>query len=247
MVLSGKVEGAFDKEVEGDGGAPYFDDVVEEAVGADEFVGHGVHAAVVAVFEQVDVGPVGRVALGRAAEFATGEEAVAVVAAVVLLCEDGLELVGTVEDFLTDGGELCGRGHVDAAAEGAAALQAVVALPELEVVAGDALGAVASDGEEAGDVGLVGALVGGETEVAVDAVDALLGLQVAEGGVEGRHGVDEGLGEEDELVADGGPARLVVVEPVAIVVHQEVVEEGESVGMDGHVKSRIEKCELREV
>ena len=36
--------------------------------------------------------------------------------------------------------------------------------------------AVAADGEEAGDVGLVGPLVGGETEVAVDAVDALFGL-----------------------------------------------------------------------
>ena len=101
-------EGAFDESVEWGGGFECFHDIVEEPVAADEVLRNGVHAAVVAVFEQVDVGPVGRVAFGRAAEFLGGEELVAIVAVVVFLCHDGFELVGTIEDLLPDGSQLLG-------------------------------------------------------------------------------------------------------------------------------------------
>ena len=112
-------------------------------------------------------------------------------------------------------------------------------MPELQVVAGHAQSAVASHGEETGDMGLVGEFVGGESEVAVDAVDTLFGLQVAQGGVEGCKGVDEGLGELEELVVDGSPPGFVGVEPLAVVVDRQFFEKGEGVGVDVHINRSV--------
>ena len=64
------------------------------------------HTAVIAIFEQVDVGPVGRIAFGRTGEFLGGKKVLAILALVIRGVEDGFELIGAVEYLLSDGGQL---------------------------------------------------------------------------------------------------------------------------------------------
>ena len=83
-------------------------------------------------------------------------------------------------------------------------------------------------------MGFVGSFVGSKTQVTVDAVDALLGLQVAQGRIEGDYGIDKCLSEINKLVVYGSPARLVGVEPITVVIDKQFVEKWERVGMNIH-------------
>ncbi len=67
-------------------------------------------------------------------------------------------------------------------------------------------------------MGFVGPFIGRESQVAVDAVDALFGLKVFQPRVEWGDVIDEGLGEVGEVGQNGFPPCFVGAEPIAVVV-----------------------------
>ena len=177
--------------------------------------------------EEIGGGRVGREAAGRAGEgggfqFVHG-------GAEFLVREQGAELGVVGGDVAAEGEELLARGHVDAGGDGD------IFGADVEVEAG-AGGFRGPRGPPGGDVGLVRALVGGETRVAVDAHHGLVrradvvGREVFEGVVdlfdEGEHG-------SFELALVDGLARI---EPEAVVMAGERAEEFEGFGSEvgGH-------------
>ena len=86
-------------------------------------------------------------------------------------------------------------------------------------------------------MGLVGRLVGREARVAVDAVHRVLGRQAYQGVVVFHHLVNQRLREGLEVGLDGQPAVLMVVEPRAVVVDGQFLQEGQGVGVQlcGHI------------
>jgi len=212
------VGGLKDEAVQRHAGAEHLHDIVFEFVAEQDVVRHFVHGAVVVVFQEVDVFPVVGIALGGTAQNLGGEIAVAEILLVLLVVANGEELVGVVEYLLPYCRQLVLVGHEDAAAQAAVAVQSIVLETNLEVVAGlaAALDAVAT--EEEGYVRLVGPFVLREAQVAVDAVEAFLGIGVTDRGVERTEFVDDMCGEVYKFFADGIVAALVVHKPLAVVV-----------------------------
>lgn len=221
-----------DEFVEGDAGAEDFYHFVEEVVGKG--ILHLVVDGVVFVFQQVGMRPVGGIAFGHAAEFFCGPEFVAEKSFEFRSLHYGEKFVGRVVDLLTYGFEDFGFGHKYAAPKRAIARQAVVFLSHLKVVAGYAAVLPAAGGKKTGNMGLVGPFVGGESQVAIDAIDTFRGIEVAESGVYLCHRLNQCLGEDEEVAAYGVPACFVGKEPVSVVVLVEFFKEGQGVRMDSH-------------
>ena len=217
--LSNVFHGPLHKAVQRHAGLPHFQYFIEKLLTPEELFWHCVAGAVVFVFQQVGMFPVGRVAFGDTLQLLHGEKLRAEVFLVGRVVDNGEELVGAVEYLLADGVESFRCGHKDAAAEVTGALQAVGLLgAQLKVVAWHAAVLRSPAAEEAGDMGFVGCLVGREAGVAVDSVDGVLRRQAHQRVIIFHHLVDKALGKNLELFLDGYPAVLVVVEPRPIVV-----------------------------
>ena len=75
---------------------------------------------------------------------------------------------------------------------------------------------------------LIRSLVFRETRIAVDTPDTVFGLQVADSGVILAQTMDELRGEVHEAIVAGLVLRLVGIEPLAVIIHRKLREEGKN-------------------
>lgn len=142
-------------------------------------------------------------------------------AAEAAVFEEGAELLVVVEEMAADGEELVFGGHVEAGGED----ELCAAEVEVESGAGGFLHSGAAP--PCGDVLLVGGLVGGEADIAIDAQHDAVGRADVMRGVVG-HGGGDGLDEGEhggfDFALVNGAAGL---EPLAAIVTAEAAEEAQ--------------------
>jgi hypothetical protein len=173
-------------------------------------------------FEQVDGGVIGGEALWGAGECFALE--IAHQGGEGLGLEQSGEAFVVFEQVCADEAEVVRAGHIDAAGD------ADVFFSDLEV---EGTGVVLVEGgmvEEGAGVGFIGGFVRGKAGVAVDAEDGAAGFGGV-GWVEAAETGGDGGGEVLDRLFEGGEiAGLVGVEPFAIIVGGEVVEEELGIG-----------------